>query len=253
MFDLRVRKNGRPLLVGHRGSLETAPENTMLAFQSARDGGADILELDVQLTSDNQVVVFHDVSLELKTGVPGTISMHSAEFLRGLDVGRYFGATYVGARMPFLDEVLAWAKGCIPLMIELKHGPVFNPALDAAVVGLIADHRMEEEVVLISADQFALQRVKQLNPHLATSFIFSGRLINPLALVDGLDVDSFSPRTDLLTQEEVERIHAAGYACSPGGFWWDYPRLIGWGVDTISSNNPAAIRWPDIMPAEPSP
>jgi len=250
MFDLRARKNGRPLLVGHRGALEAAPENTMPAFAAALAGGADIIELDVQLTADQQVVVFHDISLQQKARLPSLISAHSAEFLRALDMGRYFGEQFAGLKMPFLSEVLDWAYGRIPLMIELKHGPVFNPALEQAVVGLITDYRMTDNVVLISSDQFALQRVKRLDPHLATSFIFSGRLLNPLALVDGLEVNALSPRTDLLTQAEVDLIHAAGYACSPGGFWWDYPRFIAWGVDTISSNNPAAIEWTTIMPTD---
>ena len=250
MFDLRVRKNGRPLLVGHRGTLATAPENTMPAFEAALAGGADILELDVQLTADRQVIVFHDLSLELKTPLSGLLTAHTAEFLRSLDVGSYFDARFAGTKMPFLDEVLAWAKGRIPLMIELKHGPVFEPALDEAVVALVSDYGLADDVVLIASDQFALQRVKRLNPHIATSFIFSSRLLNPLSMVAGLEVDALSPRSDLLTREEVDLIHAAGYACSPGGFWWDYPQFIAWGVDTISSNNPAAVRWSEIMPAD---
>jgi glycerophosphoryl diester phosphodiesterase len=60
MFDLKQRKNGRPLLVGHRGAMVVAPENTMPAFEVGLAGGADILELDVQLTADNQVILLHD-------------------------------------------------------------------------------------------------------------------------------------------------------------------------------------------------
>ena len=41
MFDLRARKNGRPLLVGHRGAMAVAPENTMHSFEAALAGGAD--------------------------------------------------------------------------------------------------------------------------------------------------------------------------------------------------------------------
>ena len=249
MFDLQVRKNGRPLLVGHRGALEVAPENTMPAFAAGLAGGADILELDVQLTADNQLIIFHDTTLEAKFKLPGMIGDYAAEFLRSLDVGSQFDGRFANTHMPFLSEVLAWAKGRIALMIELKHGPVFDPALDEGVVGLVEDYGMSGEVVLISSDQFALQRVKRLNSRIATSFIFSGRLLNPLGLVEGLDVDALSPRTDLLTREEVALIHAAGYACSPGGFWWDYPTVVAWGVDTISSNNPAAIRWSEIMAA----
>lgn len=247
MFDLRARKNGRPLLIGHRGALEAAPENTFPAFEAGLAGGADMLELDVQFTADRQVIVFHDTHLAAKVGLPGMIGDYSAEFLRTLDVGSGFDARFAGTTMPLLDEVLTWANGRVPLLIELKQGPVFSPELDQAVVELIMDHKMVEEIVLMGFDQVSLQRVKRLNPRIATSFIFSGRLLNPLSIIDGFDVNALSPRTDLLTREEVDIIHAAGYACSPGGFWWDYRTLVAWGVDTISSNNPASLHWSEIM------
>ena len=50
MFELRREKNGRPLLIGHRGAMDVAPENTMPAFAAGLAGDADLLELDVQLT-----------------------------------------------------------------------------------------------------------------------------------------------------------------------------------------------------------
>ena len=57
MFDLRQRKNGRPLLVGHRGAMDVAPENTMVSFAAGLEGGADIVELDVQLTADQKATL----------------------------------------------------------------------------------------------------------------------------------------------------------------------------------------------------
>ncbi len=241
MFDLRQRKNGRPLLVGHRGAADVAPGNTFPALEAGLAGGADILELDVQLTADKRVVLFHDDNLLNKAGVDGRIGEFTADYLQTLDVGSYFDESFAGTQIPLLDEVLAWAKGRIPLMIELKHGPVFEPKLDERTVRLVEAHDMEDEVVFISFDQFALQRVKRLNPHIAAGFIYLGRLLNPLAQVEGLELDFMCPATNWLTPEEVKLIHDAGYACSPGGFWWDYPTLIEWGVDTISSNNPAAV------------
>ncbi|RMH00965.1 MAG: glycerophosphodiester phosphodiesterase [Chloroflexi bacterium] len=241
MFDLRQRKNGRPLLVGHRGAMEVAPENTFPALEAGLAGGADILEIDVQLTADGQVILFHDTTLTAKTGIEGMIKDYTADFLRTLDVGRYFDESFAGTHMPLLSEVLAWAKGRVALMIELKHGPVFEPRLDYTTIDLIEQFGMEDEVVLTSFDQFALRRVKERNPQLTTSFIYIGRFLHTLDIVKGLPLDALSPATDFLTPEDVAQIHAAGYACSPGGFWWDYPTLIEWGVDTISSNNPAAV------------
>jgi len=241
MFDLRQRKNGRPLLVGHRGAMAVAPENTMRSFETGVSGGADILELDVQLTADKQVIIFHDNDLLTKTGTPKRIGEVTAAFIRTLEVGSTFDEQFTGEPIPFLQDVLAWAKGRVTLMIELKHGPVFEPELDKATVQLIEDYGMEDEVIITSFDQYALQRVKQLNPNITTSFIYIARVRNPLSMVDGLELDALSPATDFLSPEEVKLMQDAGYACSPGGLWWDYPTLITWGVDTISSNDPASV------------
>lgn len=244
MFEMGRRKEGgRPLLVGHRGAMDVAPENTMLSLEAGLAGGADILELDVQLTADKQVILFHDTDLSLKTGVSGKIGDYTVDYLSTLDVGSYFDETFAGTPMPLLDDVLAWAKGRVALMIELKHGPVFDPELDEATVALVEKHHMVDEVILTSFDQYALRRVKQLNPRIATSFIYIARVLDPLVLVKELDVDILSPATDFLTREEVERIHAAGYYCSPGGLWWDYPTLLEWSVDTISSNDPGSVEF----------
>ncbi len=242
MFELRRRVNGRPLLVGHRGAMGVAPENTMPAFEVGQAAGMDLLELDVQLTADGQVILFHDTLLEAKTSLPGMIKDYTAEFLQTLDVGSHFGPEFTGVTMPLLKDVLAWAKRRVGIMIELKHGPIFNPQLDHTTVGLVESFGMVDEVVFISFDQFALQRVKQLNPHLTTSLIYVGHYLNPLALVKNFLVDGLSPSSDYLTEEEVRLIHDAGYACSPGGFWSDVPTFLKWGVDTLSSNDPAALR-----------
>ncbi len=245
MFDLRTRKNGRPLLVGHRGAMEVAPENTIVSFEAGIAGGADIVELDVQLTADKQVILFHDDDLR-KLGAEGLVGDYSADYLQTLDAGSWFDEKFAGTPMPMLDEVLRWGKANDTiLMIELKHGPVFQPELDKATVALIEDHGMTDEVVLTSFDQFALQRVNELNPNIATSFIYVCRLRDPVAAVAGLGVSSLSPATNFMTEDEVKMIQAAGYACSPGGWWWHYPTLMEWGVDSISSNNPAAVRWSD--------
>lgn len=244
MFDLRQRKNDRPLLVGHRGAMAVAPGNTFASLEAGLAGGADILELDVQLTADGQVILFHDTTLTAKTGVNGRISDHTAEFLQSLDVGSWFDPAFAGAKMPLLSEVLNWAKGRIPLMIELKNSPTFAPALDQAVVRLVEDFSMCDEVVITSFDHFALRRIKTHQPNITTSAIYIGRYLDPMALFTGFEVDALSPATDFLTKSEVARIRWLGYACSPGGFTWDYATLINWGVDTVSSNDPAAMQWP---------
>ena len=241
MFDLRARKNGNPLVVGHRGAMAVAPGNTLPGLELGLARGADILELDVQLSADRQVMLFHDITLEAIAGVAGRVADYPASYLETLDVGAWFDPAFAGTTMPRLDTVLSWARGRVPLMIELKHEPAGDSDLEQLTVDLILDHGMADEVVFISFDQFALQRAKSRYPGIAASFIYVARLLNPLAQVSGLNVDALSPATNFLTPGEVRQIHAAGYACTPGGWWWDYPLLKSWGVDTVSANDPALV------------
>ncbi|TMB12920.1 MAG: glycerophosphodiester phosphodiesterase, partial [Deltaproteobacteria bacterium] len=57
----------RPLVIAHRGASGTSPENTLAAFRRAAELGADMIELDVQVTRDGAVVVIHDYTLERTT------------------------------------------------------------------------------------------------------------------------------------------------------------------------------------------
>ena len=67
---------GRPLILAHRGSPKSAnfPENTIPAFREAVELGADGFELDIHLTKDKELVVFHDYRLKRLMGVPGGVS-----------------------------------------------------------------------------------------------------------------------------------------------------------------------------------
>lgn len=91
-------------------------ENTIPSMKAAFDNGADVVELDIKLTKDRQLAVFHDFTLEYRTNGIGKISDYTIEELKKLDIGyRYTaddGATYpfrgqgIGM-MPSLDEVFA--------------------------------------------------------------------------------------------------------------------------------------------------
>lgn len=98
----------------HRG-LHSAgiPENSLPAFFAAIRRGYGI-ELDVRLTKDRQVVVFHDADLKRVCGVKGSVSSLTLKELKSL---RLCGTSYT---VPTLSEVLALTDGRSPLLIEIK-------------------------------------------------------------------------------------------------------------------------------------
>ena len=102
----------RPLLFAHRGASRQAPENTFDAFDLALRLGADVLEMDVHLSADGEVMVFHDATLERTTNGTGMVCQKTAAELQDLDAGCRF-VTPGGAR-PFVDRQVR-----IPRLIDI--------------------------------------------------------------------------------------------------------------------------------------
>ena len=102
----------------HRGlhtEDKSVPENSLEAFRLAGRAGYGV-ELDVQLTKDGQVVVFHDDTLDRVCGVPGKLSDKSYDELKLLSL------CGTNQRIPLLTEVLEVYQGRGPLLVELKTG-----------------------------------------------------------------------------------------------------------------------------------
>ncbi|MCP4114909.1 MAG: glycerophosphodiester phosphodiesterase [Desulfobacteraceae bacterium] len=122
--------------IAHRGARSVAPENTMAAVRKAFDFGADLWETDVSATKDEQLILFHDSSLERTTDVkerfPHRDSCLFTEFtldeILTLSAGSYFEktdpsgeiaagnvsqedlASYRDERVPTLEEALVFTK-----------------------------------------------------------------------------------------------------------------------------------------------
>ncbi|MFG1605913.1 glycerophosphodiester phosphodiesterase family protein [Actinoplanes sp. NPDC049265] len=142
---------GRPKLLAHRGIAQTFPldgvgndtctatrinppdhayiENTLPSMRAAFAAGADAVEFDVQVSADNQLVVFHDSTLECRTDGRGTVKEHTLAELRQLDLGYGYTADH-GATFPLrgkgrgmlvtVPEVVAAFPGR-ELLLDLKN------------------------------------------------------------------------------------------------------------------------------------
>src|SRR5690348_1781996 len=94
-LDLAARSRaGRPLICGHRGTRARAPENTLAGFALAATMGADLIELDVRLTSDGALAIIHDATVDRTTNGTGRVADLTWEGLQALDAGLWFGAAF---------------------------------------------------------------------------------------------------------------------------------------------------------------
>ncbi|WP_130863338.1 glycerophosphodiester phosphodiesterase family protein [Bacilliculturomica massiliensis] len=122
--------------IAHRGlhnKKEGIPENSLPAFQRAVDAGVAI-ELDVHLTKDGEIVVFHDDSLKRMTGFDRIVEDCTCQELIALKLG---GTEY---GIPVMSRVLRLVNGRVPLLIELKDN-TFSGCLAERLMALLSDYR----------------------------------------------------------------------------------------------------------------
>lgn len=239
-----------PKIVGHRGASWARPENTASAFDLALEEGADGLELDLQLTRDHQVVVFHDSTLSMLGMKHRRIAQYTRDELRQLDVGSWFSEAQADARILDLDEVLSRYGEVTDLYLEIKPvGELKKPQVAAQLAQIVADrvaqHRHLHRMYVLSFSDAVLQQVEASHAHLRCVRNLSKpeeleamdetRLQNLYAVC--VDVRAFSAA-------EVQRVRDAGKALF--AYTVDSPKqlraALDLEVDVVISNMPARAR-----------
>ncbi len=150
------------LVIGHRGSSGSAPENTLAAFRKAIAAGADMIELDVHLSSDGEVMVIHNDSVDEKTDGRGMVADLTKRQLRGLDAGAWFGPEFAGERIPLLAEALELARGNILVNVEIKTGYLGTFSMEDLVdrtLTTVEEQAMIDRVLFSSFYPPALRRI----------------------------------------------------------------------------------------------
>ncbi len=125
-------------VIAHRGGAGYAPENTLAAFEHVQQLGVREVELDVRLSRDGELVLFHDECLEAKTPLTGPVGGRDAEELLAADIGSWFDTThpeiarrYAGTALATLGQLLERFGASLDYHIELKGT---HPELPARVL-----------------------------------------------------------------------------------------------------------------------
>lgn len=168
-----------PIVFAHRGASADAPENTLASFSLAVTLGSSAIELDVQLSADDSVVVFHDPSVEKTTNGKGKIKDLTLDQIKSLDAGHTFGNAYPAEKIPTLEEVFSALSPEIFLNIELKNLTTPTDNLSEEVAKLIQNHHAEHRVLVSSFSPEPLKKFQNLLPSVPL-----GRLIYRPVMVD---------------------------------------------------------------------
>ena len=245
MIDLVAPGCDRVLVIGHRGAEALAPENTWAGLRLGYDAGADLLEVDVQLTCDGEAIVFHDFTLQPKLGDPRWVRDLAWDEVRGVDVGRWFGPAFSGERIPRFAEVLDWARGRVALWVDLKHG--FEHAaggrLEATVLDLLEGAGMTDQVLISSWDQVALARIRTCKPEIPLAVNLPQRVPDPAGQVAPTGARWVTLAWSQTDRSTVERLQQAGIVVNLANlFTGEYGEAQRLGVDAVTTGDPAAAR-----------
>lgn len=169
-FRQQRRIFGRPFVVAHRGAQTLQPENTLAAFLLALVQGADALETDLRFTADDQLILFHDATLERMTEGAGAVRDHTLAELREMRLRKPDGSL-LAEPIPTLAELIAATGGQTPLLLELKDPLFLQEPYARRLVDLLAQGGVLRRSALISFHYQHVAAVQAISPHIPVGHI----------------------------------------------------------------------------------
>jgi glycerophosphoryl diester phosphodiesterase len=213
-------------VIAHRGATRLARENTVAAFRSAVEVGADAVELDVRRLADGSLAVHHD---------PVLADGRQLVALR---------RDQVPADVPTLTAALDACAGAV-VNVEIKNlpsEPDFDPddAVAAEVVAVVTGRAEPRDRWLVSSfRREAIDRCRALDPAIPTAWLTLAPVSDDdIAWARAAGHTAIHPWDPTVDRSVIERCHAAGLAvntwtCNDVGRALD---LAAWGIDGICTD-----------------
>lgn len=236
----------RLIIVAHRGGAALSPENTLAAIERAITEQADMIEIDIHQTADNQIVVCHDESIDRTTDGSGLIRNLTLEEIRRHSIVDAQG-NVTDLKIPTLDEVMDLVNGRTKLLIEIKRTDDIYIGIEQQLVDAIRAHNAQGWVTAQSFNDSVLDNLHEIDPSLRLEKLWICKLAGlPVGIDGGFDnfdidryphVSSFNFYYRSVTDALIQKLHAHGKEVK---IWTvkgpeDTPRL---NVDGIITDNP---------------
>jgi glycerophosphoryl diester phosphodiesterase len=248
----------RPLIIGHRGYCQFAPENTLPSFRLAVLAGVDMVEMDCRMSCDGQWVVIHDGELDRTTDARqrwkrrhNRVGTKTAAEIQSLDAGSWFDEQFSDTKVPLLGEAMDSLQHGAVALIERKDGSA------TACAEFLRARGHHDDLIIQSFDWHFLRQLHELMPHQILgalgppSLLANGR--RPAALVRQL-TDSWIAQAQKtgakvivwsrwLTRRSIRHAHKCGLGV------WVYTinrpdlanRLLKRGVKGLITDNPSLL------------
>ncbi|MBQ9848984.1 MAG: discoidin domain-containing protein [Clostridia bacterium] len=161
-----------PVMIGHRGNPSQAPENSLSGFIEAYNNGADVFEVDVEITLDKKIIIMHDNTINRTTNYTGTKTVNQMNYAEILNYNLLaLDGSVSTEKVPLLTEVLDYFKDkdC-KIFIEFKGSNASNVPYTAA---LLKQYEMEYLVDVISFSSTFITQTQSELPGMSTGFLLA--------------------------------------------------------------------------------
>jgi glycerophosphoryl diester phosphodiesterase len=265
-------------VIAHRGARGTMPENSIPAMKTAIDQGANTLELDVHISKDNKVVVYHDASLnpDYTTAANGgeipkekrkdyTLFNMNYEEIRKFDIGsKYYSAfpeqqkiaTYAPTLSELIDSVEAYTNQkktpAVWYLVEIKSNEKTDGVEQPApgeymrlLMEVLNDKNLGNRLLIQSFDMRPLKVLHEKFPNLSLGFLTGDKtktFAENLSLLGFIPL-FYNPNQQLVTDELIKECHSKKIKIAP---WTvnektEIKKLRDMGVDGIISDYPVRV------------
>jgi glycerophosphoryl diester phosphodiesterase len=244
-------------VVAHRGSSGVAPENTLAAIRQAHRQHADVMENDIQRTSDGELVIVHDTNLVRTTDVeqvfperaPWNVRDFTLAEIKRLDAGSWFGPDFAGERVPTLREWVHAVGSQAGMLLEVK-APELYPGIEIELdkelrsMPVFRAALSRGDVDVQSFNHSWLRSYKDLAPDVPVGLLFGTRPTEVQIAEAATWAQQVNPALGAIDEATVGQVHMRGmeihvWTVNSGQ---DMRRAAGWGVDGIITNYPQVLR-----------
>ncbi|MBA4312881.1 MAG: hypothetical protein C0417_09650 [Chlorobiaceae bacterium] len=241
--------NFKPIIIAHRGSSASAPENTIASFLKAVEDQSDAIELDIRISLDHHLIVIHDKSINRTTNGRGYISKLNLDDIKRYDAGSWFDPQYAGEKIPTLSEVLNICKGKVGINIEIKAEA--DNRTDAILVknclSELKRYRNNDDILISSFNKKILEKIREENSNISLGYLYDpihNYLRNPVKQTMALGAGYLNVSNRVVGKRLVEEAHDVGvrvgvYTVNTLN---QLKKVVQFNVDAIITNDPSRTR-----------
>ena len=235
-----------PTVIGHRGAVGHAPENTLAGIRKAATLGVTWVEFDVALTKDGEPVLLHDETVDRTTDRKGKLADLTLAEIRTLDAGTWFSGDFAGERIPTLDEAIAELESLgLNANVEIKPTSGREADTGRVVAERVAAHWPQDRPppLFSSFQPDALAAARRAAPEIPRGLLLRRPSRGWRQWAEDLACWSIHCNHRNLDRRTAEQVLKAGYhllayTVNDAG---RAERLFNWGVEAVFSDYPDRI------------